>query len=125
MADYSETVFTNFYALSLIECLKLGRNGRFDLNVKIDAGLVTYRNQAMLGSPILIAGLAPGLKMGFSPSYRLTKNISFIIGASTFLSSIREISADNGSIKQKIKLEKELRENLSRFELMAGISIKL
>jgi hypothetical protein len=122
VADLSENVHTNFYALSYIEDYLLRKNNKIGLFSKLDLGLVTYRNQAFVATPMLLTSWAPALSVGFGSHYNLTDFLQLNCQLSVFRAVLRSMNYDNGYTVYEVTLEKEQYESLSRFELAIGLA---
>jgi hypothetical protein len=123
--EIKNQVYTNFTGLSLYSHYILNNN-RVKLYYQISMGLTMYREETtFIYSPMLISGKAFGGNTELGFEYFLTKNFSLGINANLFQSTISNIKVDNGIHYEKIELEKEQQEGLSRLDIGIGIKIYL
>jgi len=119
---FSEQVYTNYIGLSYLQVRNL--SSKWSYYGKLSVGISLYRNESMMIiAPILITGNSPAI-MGFSGiNYSFSKHVSAGICISDFFSVLTKIRVDDGTNINEVKLEGELKENLSRFSLTTGIQI--
>jgi hypothetical protein len=117
---FKEKIYTNFFGISAFQNQRI--NERWNMYAKFSLGMAIYRNESeIIISPLLIAGKAPAIKGEFGFSYSLTRHISVNTGLSYLFSTLRKIEVNDGTTITGLELEGDMKENLSRLCLSAGI----
>lgn len=118
---FRENIHVNFFAISAL-LWKFAGNDRLAINASYSLGLVTYRNEAKyVNNFLLLEGNNAGIDLGLETEYKVHKNISVIVDASAFYSSLRKMKISDGTSSATLKLGKDEHENLSRIDISLGI----
>ncbi len=118
-ATYSEKYYINFYGLSIYAKKKVGP---IKLYLEDALGFVSYRNELKyLSGPLLLTSASLGTKSKLGIEIPVTKNLLVDINSSLFFSQLSWIKRNNGYNSQKMQLDSEYKENLSRFEVALGL----
>ncbi len=116
-----DNIYTNYVGLSIYAHQWLAP-GKLDFYSQGSVGLTMFREENVtFYTPTLITGKAPGVNAEIGLEYFVTPHIALGLSLNCFFSTITKIKVDNGSSSTEIKLEKELREGLSRLDANTGI----
>ncbi|HPT32557.1 MAG TPA: hypothetical protein PLW67_11985 [Prolixibacteraceae bacterium] len=117
---FSDKVYTNFVGLSLLTRENTLR--KWGYYTKISFGMALYRDEgSLINTPVLITGqsFAVGGELGLS--YSLSRHVAMNLGVSYLVASLGKINSDNGTSVVETRLDKDMRENLSRYNLSGGL----
>jgi hypothetical protein len=117
---FSEKIYTNFVGVSYFQDRKI--NEKWHYYGKLSVGVAFYRNEAhIIVLPTLLIDTAPAIQGESGFSYSLSKHISIGLSISDFFSSLRKIKVNNGTNTNEVKLEGDMKENLSRLSVSTGL----
>jgi hypothetical protein len=121
--DYiEEDLYCHYVGLSMLASTALRNSEKWHLTSSLSAGIAYYRDEAsLLSMNILSSGKAFGATMEAGLEYFVTRHISVHAGLNLFVSTIGKMTIDTGNGKTEMKLPKDERENMSAFDLSAGI----
>jgi len=117
---FSDKVYTNFVGLSLLTRENTLR--KWGYYTKISFGMALYRDEgSLINTPVLITGqsFAVGGELGLT--YSLSRHVALNLGVSYLVASLGKINSDNGTSVVETRLDKDMRENLSRYNLSGGL----
>ncbi len=117
---FKEKIYTSFLGVSVFQNQVLKE--KWNLYGKLSAGLAYYRNESMMIiAPGLITGNAPALRGESGISYSINGHISVNAGFSYLFSTLSKIEVNDGTNITEVKLEGDMKENLSRLSLSTGV----
>jgi len=117
---FKEKIYTSFLGASFFQNQKIREN--CNLYGKLSVGLAFYRNESMMIIvPALITGMAPAIRGEYGISYSINPSVSVNTGISYLFSTLRKIEVNDGTSTTEVKLEGDMKENLSRLSISAGV----
>jgi len=117
---FSDKVYTSFAGVSFLTREK--NRGKWGFYTKLSFGMALYRDEgSLINTPVLITGQSFATTGELGLTYSLTRHISLNLGLSYMLASLGKVNSNNGTNVVEIKLDKENRENLSRYNLSGGL----
>ena len=117
---FKEKIYTSFLGASFLQRQNI--NEKWNLYGKLSVGLAFYRNESMMIIvPALITGNAPAIRGESGLSYSINPRISVIAGISYLFSTLRKIEVNDGTNTTAVKLEGDMKENLSRLSVSTGV----
>lgn len=120
--EVGEITYVNFVGPSFITNYKFGRNKSFSIHSSYTIGPVLYRDEIeMMRQQSLLTGVALGQNLDFGLEYFITPRWALSLDASLFSSKLGKITVETVNSKEKIDLEKEDNNNLSRFDISFGV----
>jgi hypothetical protein len=118
---FSDKIYTNFAGASCLVRENISNNWGY--YSKLSLGMAFYRDEMkIINAPMLVTGKSFATYGEFGLNYSLSKHISLNAGFSYFISSLGKITSDNGKTVAETKLDKDSRENLSRLNLLTGVT---
>ena len=118
--SFKEKIYTSFLGASFFQNQKLKE--KWNLYGKLSVGLAFYRNESMMIIvPELITGNAPAIRGEYGISYSINPHISVNAGISYLFSTLSKIEVNDGTNTTEVKLEGDMKENLSRLSLSTGV----
>ncbi len=119
-----ETMYVNFVGASLKTMQAFGKSDRLHLISSVSLGMSLYRDEAtVLQSNLLLSGKAFGANLDTGIEYAVNHHFSLGLNLGVFSSRLKKIKVDNGTENSTVELPKEQYENVSAFDLSAGIKI--
>ena len=119
---FRENIFVNYAGVSIFYQEPIGKKGVFSLYSSYSLGMAFYRDEfEVFYGNFLITGNALGMDGSVGLEYRISPLISAGAELSLFTSTIRKISVTDGDVVEKVDLEEDNYENLSRAEVSLGI----
>jgi hypothetical protein len=119
--NMGERYFVNFTGLSLGSSSWLGRKKHWAFHSAFSVGPAFYRNETeVMLQQVLFKGITLGQNLSLGMEYFITPKISISADASVFRATMKEVEIATEGGTQKVELEKESYENLSRADLTAG-----
>lgn len=120
--EVGEITYVNFVGPSFITNYKFGRNKSFSIHSSYTIGPVLYRDEIeMMRQQSLLTGVALGQNLDFGLEFFITPRWALSLDASLFSSKLGKITVETVNSKEKIDLEKEDNNNLSRFDISFGM----
>jgi hypothetical protein len=117
---FSDEVFTNFVGLSFLT--RENNRGKLGFYTKLSLGMALYRDEgSLINTPVLITGQSFAVSGELGLTYSLSRHFSLNLGFSYMVASLGKINSNNGTGVVEIKLDKDTRENLSRYNLTGGL----
>ena len=117
---FKEKIYTSFLGVSFFQNQRL--NEKWNFYGKLSAGLAFYRNESMMIIvPALITGNAPAIRGEYGIAYSINRHISVNAGISYLFSALRKITVNDGTSTTEVKLEGDMKENLSRLSVSTGV----
>lgn len=116
----SEKIYSNFIGASLIQYVK--DSEKLNVYGKFSAGIIFYRNELIeIMSPVLFAGNSYAFKGETGITYDLSRHLAVAIGVSYLYSKLSKIKISEYNSSNDIELKGDSKENISRFNISAGI----
>ena len=120
--EVGEITYVNFVGPSFITNYKFGRNKSFSIHSSYTIGPVFYRDEIeMMRQQSLLTGVALGQNLDIGLEYFITPRWALSLDASLFSSKLGKMTVETVNSKEKIDLEKEDNNNLSRFDISFGV----
>jgi len=117
---FSDEVYINFVGLSFLT--RENKRGKWGYYTKISFGMALYRDEgSLINTPVLITGQSFAVSGELGMTYSLSRHVALNLGVSYMVASLGKISSDNGTNVVETKLDKDMRENLSRYNLTGGL----
>jgi hypothetical protein len=117
---FSDEVYTNFVGLSFLT--RENKRGKWGYYSKLSLGMALYRDEgSLINTPVLITGQSFAVSGELGLTYSLSRHLSLNLGLSYMVASLGKINSNNGTGDVEIKLDKDTRENLSRYNLSGGL----
>jgi hypothetical protein len=117
---FSDKIYTSFVGVSFLTREK--NRGKWGFYTKLSLGMALYRDEgSLINTPVLITGQSFATSGELGLTYSLSRHISLNLGLSYMVASLGKINSNNGTDVVEIKLDKESRENLSRYNLSSGL----
>jgi hypothetical protein len=117
---FSDEVYTNFVGLSFLT--RENNHRKWGYYTKISFGMALYRDEgSLINTPILITGQSFAVSGELGLTYSLSRHVALNLGVSYMVASLGKIKSNNGTNVIEIKLDKDTRENLSRYNLTSGL----
>jgi len=117
---FKEKIYTSFLGISAFQNQVIKE--KWNLYGKLSAGLAFYRNESMtIIAPGLITGNGPAIRGESGISYSITGHISVNVGISYLFSTLSKVVVNDGTNITTVKLEGDMKENLSRLSLSTGV----
>ena len=120
--EVGEITYVNFVGPSFITNYKFGRNKSFSIHSSYTIGPVFYRDEIeMMKQQSLLTGVSLGQNLDIGLEYFITPRWALSLDASLFSSKLGKMTVETVNSKEKIDLEKEDNNNLSRFDISFGV----
>jgi len=117
---FKEKIYTSFLGASVFQNQKI--NEKWNFYGKLSFGVAFYRNESMMIIlPALITGNAAALRGELGLSYSINRRFSVNAGISYLFSTLRKIQINDGTNTTEVKLEGDMKENLSRLSVSTGV----
>lgn len=116
-----DKVYTNYTGLSFYSNEWLVPN-KLNFYAQTSVGITFFRQENLtLYAPVLLTGKALGVNLETGLEYSIQKNIALGFHLNYFQSTIKTITADDGTTTAEIELEKEMYEGLGRLDAGLGL----
>jgi hypothetical protein len=117
-----ERNFVNFAGASFASLNRFGGRSQYGVRSLIAIGPVFYRNEVeILNQQALIKGTNLGTDLTVGLEYFIKPQWSICLNTMLFLATINKVTVETSQATQEVILEKENRENLSRFDISIGM----
>jgi hypothetical protein len=123
--ELAERTYVNYLSISLAARFK-PESSRIRIHTGLSAGIAFYRDESeAFGYAMLVTSRAFAWEPRLGIEFPLTDRFSIMVNGSWLISRLKKIRLDDGQTSEKMELDKEEYESISRLDLSIDLHFRL